>query len=371
MTITTRKATAAAMVPDHYCIFCILTGFGFCTQWIVMVLNGSFVAMVMTTWKGVFPTGTPVKTTWIGIWPIDFVLGLLVVFFGAVNNIADLADLGPFLMLVDLVFTLVVFNIMTLVEDRRNRKSGPLRYPAVWQFLWNWCGAASVLPVYSHLYLTKRPASASYVPAEQQQALVFTSIWSILISLPIILPSVLGASPVQVQFGVVVWFFAPLTLGPFQDLCSFLGSSTGYVGVGHPIKAAYSIVGGFSAMVHISVALAPYLCGPEVTWSRIYWPNHRAPQPDHRSFMTEGAMLFMQYDHIVIYLCVLALGVYILRFNHATVSKPRSRKTMVGYPMLTLVAITAIAGPGSALAWLLSRERETVKDAKVAVKNCT
>ncbi|KAK8029898.1 hypothetical protein PG993_011189 [Apiospora rasikravindrae] len=331
-------------------------------------MNGSFVAMIMTNWNGVFPTGTPVKTTWTGIWPIDFVLGLLVVFFGAVNNIADLPDIGPFLMLVDLVFTLVVFNIMTLVEDRRNRKTGPLRYPAVWQFLWNWCGAASVLPIYSHLYLTKRGTSAPNVPTEQQQALIFTSIWSILISLPIVLPSALGAVPVGVQFGVVVWFFAPLTLGPFQDLCSLLVSNTGYSGSDNPIKVAYGIVGGFSAIVHISVALAPYLCGPETTWSRIYWPNHSAAQPDHRSFMTEGAMLFMQYDHIVIYLCVLALGAYILGFSHVADGKPQGRKTMGGYPLLTLVAITAIAGPGSALAWLLSREEETVEDAKVAVE---
>jgi hypothetical protein len=123
----TNKSTAFSALPDPWYVFRALTVFGFYTQWIVMIMNGSFVAMVVTNWHGVFPTGTPVKTAWTGIWPIDFVLGLLVVFFGAVNNIADLTDLGPFLMLVDLVFTLVVFNIMTLVEDRRNRKTGPLR----------------------------------------------------------------------------------------------------------------------------------------------------------------------------------------------------------------------------------------------------
>lgn len=93
-----------------------------------MIMNGSFVEMLLTKWNGFFPTGTAVKAAWTRVLPIDLVLGLLVVFFGAVNNINDLPDIAPFLMLVDLVFALVVFNMMTLVEDRRNRKTGPLRW---------------------------------------------------------------------------------------------------------------------------------------------------------------------------------------------------------------------------------------------------
>ncbi|KAH6653097.1 hypothetical protein BKA67DRAFT_659738 [Truncatella angustata] len=360
MTVTNQN-TAALALPDPYYIFRALTAFGFYTQWIVMIMNGSFVAMVVTNWHGVFPTGTPVKTAWTGIWPIDFVLGLLVVFFGAVNNVADLTDLGPFLMLVDLVFTLVVFNIMTLVEDRRNRKTGPLRFPAGWQFLWNWCGAASVLPIYSHLYLSKRSAETPSIPAHQRQALVFTAIWSIIISFPVLVPSVLGATPFQVQDGVVMWFFAPLTLGIFQDLFGLLVSKTSYGGLKDPISVAYSIVGAFSAVVHIGVAVSPYFCGPEVTWSRIYWPNHSAPQPGSPSFMTEGAMLFMQYDHVVIYLCVFALGAYMLGFDKITSASSLSGKMQAGYPILVLTAMTVITGPGAGLAWLLCQKEKELR----------
>lgn len=80
----------------------------------------------MTTWKGVFPDDSPIKT-WTGIWPIDFVLGLLVVFFGGVLDVANLDDLGPFLILIDLIFALVVCGLMTMVEDRRDRQIGPLK----------------------------------------------------------------------------------------------------------------------------------------------------------------------------------------------------------------------------------------------------
>ncbi|KAH8195329.1 hypothetical protein TruAng_010497 [Truncatella angustata] len=334
MTVTNQN-TAALALPDPYYIFRALTAFGFYTQWIVMIMNGSFVAMVVTNWHGVFPTGTPVKTAWTGIWPIDFVLGLLVVFFGAVNNVADLTDLGPFLMLVDLVFTLVVFNIMTLVEDRRNRKTGPLRF--------------------------KRSAETPSIPAHQRQALVFTAIWSIIVSLPVLVPSVLGATPFQVQDGVVMWFFAPLTLGIFQDLFGLLVSKTSYGGLKDPISVAYSIVGAFSAVVHIGVAVSPYFCGPEVTWSRIYWPNHNAPLPGSPSFMTEGAMLFMQYDHVVIYLCVFALGAYMLGFDKITSASSLSGKMQAGYPILVLTAMTVITGPGAGLAWLLCQKEKKLR----------
>ncbi len=121
---TAVQSDVAAVLPDPYYVFRPLSAFGFFTQWVIMIFNGSFWAMLVTNYKGVFPSGIPVKTAWAGILPIDYVLGLLVVFFGAVN---DMSDIGPFLMLADLVFALVVFNIMTVVEDRRDRRWGYLR----------------------------------------------------------------------------------------------------------------------------------------------------------------------------------------------------------------------------------------------------
>jgi hypothetical protein len=177
----------------------------------------------------------------------------------------------------------------------------------------------------------------------------------------VLLPSFLGASPFQVQDGVVLWFFAPLTLGIFQDLVGFLVSKTSYGGFKNPIRVAYSIVGVFSAVVHIGVAVSPYFCGPEVTWSRIYWPNHSAPQPGTPLFMTEGAMLFMQYDHVVIYLCVLALGVYMLDLDKIMSASSLSGKTRAAFPILVLTTTTVVAGPGAGLAWLLCQKEERLR----------
>ncbi|KAI1734290.1 hypothetical protein F4680DRAFT_471295 [Xylaria scruposa] len=356
----TANQTKSRGLPDPYYVFRVFTCFGFITQWVVMIMNGSFIAMLLTNWKGVFPTGTPVKTSWTGIWPVDFMLGLLVVFFGAVNNLSDLPDIGPFLMLTDLVFTLVVFNMMTLIEDRRNRKTGSLRHPAFWQFLWNWCGAASVLPVYSYLYLKKRSGTIPPLPVDQMRALPATALWSLFISLPILLPAVLGSTSFQIQDAVLVWFFGPLTLGLFQDFAASLVSRYSYTGATSPVTLAYGVVGAVSAVVHTGVAIGVYLT-EGISWSRVYWPNHGAVQPGPLH-MTEGAMLFMQYDHVVIYLCVLGLGAYLLELEKVFTFESSAEGRRAEGRMLTLIVLTAVAGPGAGLAWLLcQREKDTNK----------
>ncbi|KAH6603959.1 hypothetical protein Trco_007405 [Trichoderma cornu-damae] len=104
---------------------------------------------------------------------------------------------------------------------------------------------------------------------------------------------------------------------------------------------------------------------PELSWSRIYWPNHAAVIPDSPTFMTEGAMLFMQYDHVVIYLCVLGMGLYMLGPQRTMTAPTLGEKIQASWPMVKLTAITATAGPGAGLAWLLCH-REGELDAAAA-----
>ncbi|KAI0017754.1 hypothetical protein F4780DRAFT_573477 [Xylariomycetidae sp. FL0641] len=330
-------------------VFRALTCFGFATQWIVMILNGAFVAMLTTTWHGAFASGTPIKS-FTGIWPLDFVQGLLVVFFGVVNNIAEIPDLGPWLMLADLVFSLVVFGLMTVAEDKRSGKTSSLKSPTFWQFAWNWCGAASVLPVYCHLYLEERSNTTPRLARNQAHALPFTALWCLLISLPLLLPSALDAAPFTIQNGVVLWQFGPLTLSLVQDLFSYGVGKFNISVTKNPVRLAYWIVGAASAAVHLGVLYWAYV-SPELSWSRIYVPNHAAVRPGP-TLLTEGAMVFMQYDILVILLCVLALGFYAPAYDQA--GKPQTPGCI-----LTLTGISLVAGPGAGLAWFLcSRETE-------------
>jgi hypothetical protein len=115
------------MAPSPYYAFRVLACTGVFSIWGFMMLNGSFMEMMATNLRGTFPTGTELKRDWTGIGPIDFMAGVLVVFFTSVVNKGDMPDLGAYLISVDLISALMVLNVMTLVEDRRNRKTGPLR----------------------------------------------------------------------------------------------------------------------------------------------------------------------------------------------------------------------------------------------------
>ncbi|OTA62223.1 hypothetical protein K449DRAFT_394982 [Hypoxylon sp. EC38] len=364
--MTTKSQSSTTTLVDPFYVFSALSFLGFIGQWILMIINGSLVAMLLAAWKGTAPNGTPVKSTWTGIWPVDFALGVLAVFFGGLLD-ADAADLfshAPFLLLVDLILSLAVCGTMTLVEDRRNRRTGPLRYPAFWAIMWNYFGAASVMPVFSRLYVQNRPVNSPSLPRDQAQALPFTALWSVLLSLTLLAPAVLGAEPFRIQDGVVVWFLAPLAIGPFQDLVSSLISrcSSFYVGFRSPVTVAYSIVGAVSAAVHLSV-IARIFQSLELSWSRIYWPNPSAVQHGPK-LINEAALLFIQFGHLAVSLSVLALGIYTLGFA-SKLSVERSRASK---PVLTLAVIEAIAGPGAALAWLLSRREGEITAANALTK---
>ena len=89
-----------------------------------MGLSGALEALFETRASGVFPNGRPLKLSYSGIGPIDDLLLILVIFFDGLTNLIDVA---PYLMLLDLVSTLHVVNMMTLVESRRTERTGWLR----------------------------------------------------------------------------------------------------------------------------------------------------------------------------------------------------------------------------------------------------
>ncbi|KAI0835102.1 hypothetical protein F5Y06DRAFT_277380 [Hypoxylon sp. FL0890] len=352
---------------DPFYVLSTLSFLGFMGQWIVMIINGALVAMLLAAWKGTVPNGTPVKPAWTRIWPIDFALGVLAVFFGGLLD-ADAADLfshAPFLLLVDLILALAVCGMMALVEDRRNRRTGSLRYPALWAIMWNYFGAASVVPALTRLYVQNRPATSPGLPRDQAQALPFTALWSVLLSLPLLAPAVLGAEPFRIQDGVVAWFFAPLAIGPFQDLVSALISrcSSFYKGFASPVTVAYSIVGVVSAVIHLGVLMRIFQ-NPDLSWSSIYWPNPSAVQQGP-TLINEAALLFIQFGYLALSLSVLALGFYTL----GSAAKSSAEKSRASGSILTFVIIEAVAGPGAALAWLLSRREGEISAANSQSKN--
>jgi hypothetical protein len=110
--------------PNLSPIFISLSVLAFFLLWVVMGFNGTLEALFETRTSGVFPDGRPLKLSYSGIRPIDDLLLILVIFFDGLTNLLDVA---PYLMLLDLVSTLHVIIMMTLVENRRIERTGWLR----------------------------------------------------------------------------------------------------------------------------------------------------------------------------------------------------------------------------------------------------
>uniref|UniRef100_A0A8H7NHN9 Uncharacterized protein n=1 Tax=Bionectria ochroleuca TaxID=29856 RepID=A0A8H7NHN9_BIOOC len=238
----------ATTMRDSYIGFLILAGLGLFSQWAIMIMNGSLRLMLLTAWTSIFPDGIPLREEWTRIWIVDLAIRVLVAFFGAVLNVFESHEFGPYLCLVDLITTIVVFSMMFLVEDRRDRRKGALRFPSCWQLMLYFFGAASIVPIYIRLYLKSRLSLRLEVPHNQARALPFTALWCSVLSLPLLLPVALGASLSQIQIGIVVWLFSPATVGPFQDLLSTLMSKSNDVRsstkeAAQPIAIAYAFAG--------------------------------------------------------------------------------------------------------------------------------
>lgn len=86
-----------------------------------MALNGTLQKMLEVSGSGIFPDGRVMELSYTGFALVDRLICILVAFFDVLSNLVDVA---PYLMLLDLVGTLLVINLMTLVENRRSPRPG-------------------------------------------------------------------------------------------------------------------------------------------------------------------------------------------------------------------------------------------------------
>ena len=225
--------------------------------------------------------------------------------------------------------------------------------PALWQYMWNCGGVAVFLPIYSLFYVQQGGKSTSSLLTWEAQALPFTALWSLLLPLPLMLPALAGASAFQIQNGVVLFFLTPPLFVGFQALISAIVSKISYKGRVKPVRIAYFIVGIASTLVHLGIALYAILPASNVSFGRIYFPHYNIVQRGQSNIMTEGALLFIQYDYVIINIVVLILGTYILRSEPVFLAMSPNEKVRASGSVLALVGITAIFGAGTGLAFVL------------------
>ncbi|KAI1752378.1 hypothetical protein F4782DRAFT_501620 [Xylaria castorea] len=352
-----------ASIKSEY-VFRLLSVLGLLAQWGAMVANGTLLGLMVTAWEGHFPDGVPMNTTWTGLWPIDYVLGLLVAFFYPLLNVTDLNSPAPILLLTDLLLSLSVFSFMAAVEGRRRKDTSLLRYLAAWQLAWQFFGAASTMPIYLHTYIKTWAPNTASLTTDQAKMLPLTAIWTVLTNVPLLIPGVMGASPFVVQLSTVVWFFLPLATEFIQNLTSPLFAYYRPSRASNPVFVGYGIVGSASAIVHVVVGLWAWNSS-EMSWTRMYWPAYSAVQPGP-NLLLQGVTLFCQYGHMSLYSSVIALAAYTVG-RDILVMKSSFGTARAGRLVVSVIVIMVVFGPGTGAAWLLCmRETETNKPIAIA-----
>ncbi|KAK4452524.1 hypothetical protein QBC34DRAFT_26593 [Podospora aff. communis PSN243] len=321
----------------------ILTGLsvlGFYLVWGVMYRNGSFDLMLRAAWTATYEDGRYLSKSYTGIFAVDFPVQILVVFF---DGLLGTSDPAPYLMLVELVATLLVINVMTLVEGSRVRAVKELRFPALWQYGWNCAGVAVFLPIWVLLYLGQGSAGNSELPLNVSTALPTTTLWLMASTTPLLLPALCGATPGQIHIGVICFFLTPplyaiaLRIGRFVVARGF--------SVRNPVEVSYKLAGVVSAVVHLLV-LYRIFGGDEnqgLSLGRVYVPDPSAVQSP--AMLTEGALLFIQYDYVVTGVVIILLGMQLLSVE----AKTSGWMSEIGVFVLLFV----VAGPGAGLAYAL------------------
>jgi hypothetical protein len=338
-----------------------LSALGFWLLWGNMQLNGGSDAMLGTAAAGVFPDGTPVHNAdRTGVWPLDFQMNVLIAFFSSASKMpaGGAPDMAPWLMLVDLTTSLLVINLMVLVESRR-RSGFFMRSPAVWQYFWNCGGVAVFLPIWALLYTKQRAAGGTRpIPAGDAAALPLTAAVSFLLELPLMLPAWLGASAGEIHQGVVYFFLGPATFSAFHAAAAWLagtfsgagsssrGSSIAGVKTGYWVMAA--VAGATHLWVMAQAAASAMNGGGLGALARLYVPDGGAVYAagTKQLLLTEAALLFLQWDWVVIHLTVLLLGAHLFRTGRG------------GGSVLGLVGWTAVFGPGVGLAYVACCEED-------------
>lgn len=230
----------------------------------------------------------------------------------------------------------------------------------LWQYSWNCTGVALILPIYSLFHVKSKFEDATIsrrLPRRESQALPLTAVLSLLVPVPLLLPAAMGATPTQIQIGLVLYLTTPACCVLFQILASVAmskyaaTSSSGWFAT-KPVMVAYLIVGTASALTHLAVVsdVLFWTRSPNLTLTRLYLPDHTTVQQGQDNVLKAGALLFFQWDYIIINLTSLCHGYFLLQRKAFEIQRPGDG---VGGLFLIMVCLTAVFGPGAGLVFAL------------------
>ncbi|KAI1017867.1 hypothetical protein LB504_003975 [Fusarium proliferatum] len=168
-----------------------LSALGVWGLWGYASFNGMFRRLDALTKTLHFPDGRPLRSSYTGLAPLDAQLSLVTAFYDVLTN--SLSS-GPRLLFFDINYVVACANLWALIESRRRGvRSLFLRYPAWAMALYNFNGAAIVLPLYMFLLCcSKARLRDSSVPFHDAVAMPATAMVMLFQPLIIFAPARLG-----------------------------------------------------------------------------------------------------------------------------------------------------------------------------------
>lgn len=113
----------------------------------------------------------------------------------------------------------------------------------------------------------------------------------------------------------------------------------------YPVKSVYWILGTVSSLTHLGVvSYALFSKESDLTFLDLYLPNHTAVQRGASDILTAGALLFLQWDFLIIVGTVVCYGLGILHHLQGYISFKS---------LICLLGVVLILGPGAGLASIL------------------
>ncbi|KAL8886002.1 MAG: hypothetical protein Q9192_006552 [Flavoplaca navasiana] len=271
--------------------------------------------------------------------------------------------------------------------SRKNERKGLTTIifrPTAWALLWNGLGAGWILPlaIYFHLQPPASTSLARPIPMTHAKALIPTMIiGSYLTAITMFHSPTLTTSPTQHQAMIVVFQLAPLFTTIVQmTLASLISrfappSSSSAVSLtkatqqdsGFPVKLSLLLSTAFLASIHIYCLLSIiFSSSPSSSFSYIYVPSPTTVHPSSTHHIAQGALLFMQYDNIVI-----SLTCALLCYVAVRPCLDLGRKGSLGLA-IEIAAATVLVGPGAVVsagfAWRERRGRWNAMRGKMGAK---
>ncbi|KAK8102440.1 hypothetical protein PG984_015586 [Apiospora sp. TS-2023a] len=354
--------------------FRVLGAIGFTLLWPVMLYNGTLVALLQAAWTGAFRDGRPLLTTYTHFPPLDFMISILVAFFyDQINGLDD----GAWLLMLDLVATLQAASLWVLVEANRGGQRKRLLELYVcpcpslrravncsladtfgarffnWPLMWNLVGAATVLPfyVYLHTQSTESDKPNPIISTARPRSLIIVSLLGVSVPAVFLLSAYTFASEFARQVSIAVFVLSPLLLDALVAIVSYPKPNLpgGRRTSSDHVRYIYIWAGLASGGAHVYTLARTLLSQKEsVGLATVFMPSPSGVIPGSVNNIHDGALLFLQYDWIVVNITCWAWA-YLL------IESPQVYLGVKGWAargLLTLLT-TLFIGPGATVSCAL------------------